>query len=161
MEWIEARVGALTVGITGVSAAGVGFLPAPEYAVEPPEPAAEAALTAHADQADVVILLAFQAIDEARRLAERDPRIDVVIDAFHHSEVVPPFTVGEAVWVKSSHETLALGELRLWIEGGRVVRALDRKIDLDPDIPGQRAMTDIAVQARQEIEAAERDLWGP
>jgi hypothetical protein len=161
VDWIEARVGGLNVGITGVSAASVGFLPAPEYAVEPPEPAAEAALAAHAETADVVIVLAFQAIDEARRIAERDPRVDVVIDAFHHSEVVPPFTVGEAVWVKSSHETLSLGELRLWIEEGRVVRALDRKIDLDPDIPGQRALADITVQARQEIEAVERELWGP
>ncbi|MFH1466711.1 MAG: hypothetical protein ABIO70_20160 [Pseudomonadota bacterium] len=160
-DWIGVQAGAHRVGITGISAAGVGFLPAPEYAVAPPAPAAEAALAAHADGADVVVLLAFQAIDEARQIAERNPRIDVVIDAFHHSEVVPPFTVGGAVWVKSSHETMALGELRLWLDDGHVVRALDRKIDLDPDIPGQRAMVDIAVQAHQEIEAAERELWGP
>jgi len=159
--WIDVHAGDLGVGITGITAAGVGFLPAPRYMVEPPESAADAVLDERAGQADVVVLLAFQAIEEARRLAERHPEIDVVVDAFHHSEVLPPFTVGQAIWVKTTHETLALGELRLWIEGGRIVRALDRKIDLDPDIPGQGAMVDLIVRAHEEIARTEEELWGP
>ncbi len=155
------EAGGLRVAITGITTPGVSFVPTPQYAVDPPEAAVEAVLEEIGGQADLVVLLAFQAIDEAKALAQRHPEISLVVDAFGHHESVPPFVVGRALWVKSAHQTQRLGELRLWLEDGRVTRALDRKVELDPDIPGHKELTDIMVQAHQEIEAKAREIWGP
>ncbi len=159
--WVEVQAGDLTVGVTGISTPGVAFVATPQYAVEPPERALEAVLGQMRGQVDMVVLLAFQAIDEARTLARKHPEITVVVDAYGHHESVPPFTVGNAIWVKSHHQTQRLGELRLWIEDGQVVKALDRKVELDPEIPGDDALTDIMVRAHQEIEAKAKEIWGP
>ncbi len=159
--WISAQAGDLVVGITGITAAGISFVPTPQYGIEPPVPAVEAVLEQMADEVDVVVLLAFQAIEEARALAEDHPEITVVVDAYHHHESVPPFLVGDAIWVKSHHQTQRLGELRLWVDQAGIDRALDRQIDLDPDIPGDTELTDIMVRARQEIELKAKELWGP
>lgn len=161
LPWVEVQAGALKVGITGITTPGVSFVPTPQYAVEPPGPALEAVLDDLRGEVDMVVLMAFQAIDDARTLARAHPEITVVVDAFGHHESVPPFTVGEAIWVKSHYQTQRLGELRLWIEDGQVVRALDRKVELDPDIPGDPALTDIMVRAHQEIEQKAREIWGP
>ncbi len=159
--WLKVQAGELTLGITGITTPGVSFVPTPQYAVEQPGPALEVVLDQMRGQVDLVVLLAFQTIDEARELAQDHPEISVVVDAFGHHESVPPFTVGEAIWVKSHHQTQRLGELRLWIEDGRVVQALDRKVELDPDIPGDAALTDIMVRAHQEIEQKAKEIWGP
>ena len=159
--WKRVQAGELTVGITGISTPGVSFVPTPQYGVEPPGPAVAAVLDQMRGEVDLVVLTAFQAIDEARAIAQKHPEITVVVDAFGHHESVPPFVVGSAIWVKSHHQTQRLGELRLWIEDGRVVRALDRQVELDPDIPGDKALTDIMVRAHQEIEAKAREIWGP
>jgi hypothetical protein len=158
--WIAVPAGELTVGVTGITNPGVSFVPTPQYTVSPPEPALEAALEEMRGQVDLVVLLAFQAIDEARSLARKHPEIGVVVDAYGHHESVPPFVVGEAIWVKSHHQTQRLGELRLWIEDGAIVRVVDRKVELDPDIPGDPELTDIMVRAHQEIEAKAKEIWG-
>jgi len=159
--WLMVQSGGLRVGVTGISTPGVSFVATPQYAVEPPGPAVEAVLDDMRGKVDLVVLMAFQAIDEARTLAKKHPEISVVVDAYGHHETVPPFTVGSAVWVKSHHQTQRLGELRLWVEDGQVVRALDRKVELDPDIPGDGELTDIMVRAHQEIELKAREIWGP
>jgi hypothetical protein len=159
--YVTVQAGDLTVAITGITTPGVSFVPTPQYAVEPPGPGVAAVLDELHGEADLIVLTAFQAIDEARRIASEHPEISVVVDAFGHHEAVPPFVVGGAIWVKSHHQTQRLGELRLWIEDGRIVRALDRQVELDPDIPGDKALTDIMVQAHQEIEQKAREIWGP
>ncbi len=159
-RWRLVQAGDLRVGITGLSTPGVSFVPTPEYIVEPPLPAAERVLAEMEGQVDMVVLLAFQAIPEARALAQDHPEITVVIDTHHHSESVPPFHVGEATWVKSTHQGRNLGELRLWIEDGGITRALDRKVELDPDIRGTPALDDTMVRAHQEIERKAREIWG-
>jgi len=160
-RYLTVQAGELTIAITGITTPGVAFVATPQYAVDPPGPAVEAVIEELRGEVDMVVLLAFQAIDDARSIAKKHPEITVVVDAFGHHESVPPFTVGEAIWVKSHHQTQKLGELRLWIDDGRIVKALDRKIELDPDIPGDAALTDIMVQAHQEIEAVAREIWGP
>ncbi len=160
-RWIEVEAAGLEIAITGITTPGVSFVPTPQYAISAPGPAVEAVLDELRGEVDLVVLLAFQAIDEARDLARQHPEISVVVDAYGHHETVPPFVVGEAIWVKSHYQTQQLGELRLWIEDGRVTRALDRKVELDPDIPGEPALTDIMVQAHQEIDQKAREIWGP
>jgi hypothetical protein len=51
---------------------------------------------------------------------------------------------------------MQLGELRLTVLDGRIVRALDRKIDLDDEIEGNAEDELLAEEARREIAAAAR-----
>jgi len=158
--WLLLERGGLRIGVTGITAAGVSFVPSPDYLVEPPVPAAEAVLAELAPQADLLVLLVYQAIAAARELAEAHPEIDVVIDAHQHYESIAPFLVGRAVWVKAQYQTQRLGELRLWMNGGDVERVLDRKIELDPDIPGDAQLNELMIQAHQEIDKKSREIFG-
>ena len=151
----------LTVAITGISTPGSPSVPLPEgtSAAEPLR-AARPVLEALRPQADVVVLLAYQAPEAARRLAA-DGLVDVIIDTDRHRERRAPFWQAGAVWVFSHEQTQRAGELRLRLDAeGRVVGAVDRKIDLDPAIPSARGVLTVAQAAQQEIEAAERALFG-
>jgi hypothetical protein len=85
--------------------------------------------------------------------------VDVVIDTNLHREFSAPFRVGDAVWVRSHIQTMRLGELRLGITDGQVTWAMDRKIDLDDEIPSSRDSLLIAQTAREELDALQRTLY--
>lgn len=159
-RWRVVERGSLTIGITGITRPAPSLVSGIPYDTTPPVPAAEGVLEEHANTVDLVILLAWNAIDAARRLAERRPEIDLVIEADHHNASIPPFRVGRAVWIKSAWETRRLGELHLWIEDGEIRRALDRRVDLDPEIPDDPEMLPLLQQARREIRARETELFG-
>jgi 2',3'-cyclic-nucleotide 2'-phosphodiesterase (5'-nucleotidase family) len=147
------HAGHLRVGITGLTAQGVTFVPTPAYAIADPLEAGRQALRELRKESDLVVLLSYQAADAARTLA-REGLADVVIDTNLHSSFDEPMQVGSAVWVRSSLMTMQLGELRLTIEDGRVVRATDRKIDLDDQVVGDPADEELAVEARSAITEA-------
>jgi 2',3'-cyclic-nucleotide 2'-phosphodiesterase (5'-nucleotidase family) len=147
--------GELRVAITGITSRGVTFVPTPAYAVEDPVEAGRATLRQLRQRSDLVVLLSYQAADAARTLA-REGLADVVIDTNLHSTFDEPLRVGRAVWVRSSLTTMQLGELRLTVLDGRIVQALDRKIDLDGEIAGNIEDELLADQARKDIAAATR-----
>ncbi len=89
--------------------------------------------------ADLHVLLAFEAREEARAIAEAFPELDVVVDTAHHQGFFEPVLVGQTIWVRSSYETQRLGELRLLRSGDGWELVRDRKVNLDdqiPDAPG-------------------------
>ena len=145
--------GNLRVAITGITARGVTFVPTPAYVVDDPVEAGRSTLRQLRQRSDLVILLSYQAADAARTLA-REGLADVVIDTNLHSTFDEPLRVGRAIWVRSSLTTMQLGELRLTLADGRIVQALDRKIDLDDEIVGNIEDELLADQARQAIVAA-------
>jgi len=147
--------GDLRVAITGITSRGVSFVPTPAYVVDDPVEAGRATLRQLRQRSDLVVLLSYQAADAARTLA-REGLADVVIDTNLHSTFDEPLRVGRAVWVRSSLTTMQLGELRLTVLDGRIVQAVDRKIDLDDEISGNVEDEMLAEQARQEIAAAAR-----
>jgi 2',3'-cyclic-nucleotide 2'-phosphodiesterase (5'-nucleotidase family) len=149
------EAGDLRVAITGITARGVSFVPTPSYVVEDPIEAGRAALRQLRQQSDLVVLLSYQAADAARVLA-REGLADVVIDTNLHSTFDEPQRVGRAIWVRSSLTTMQLGELRLTVLDGRIVQALDRKIDLDDEVEGNVEDELLAEEARREIAAAAR-----
>jgi 2',3'-cyclic-nucleotide 2'-phosphodiesterase (5'-nucleotidase family) len=147
--------GNLRVAITGITAPGVTFLSTPAYVVDDPVEAGRSTLRQLRQRSDLIVLLSYQAADAARTLA-REGLADVVIDTNLHSTFDEPLRVGRAIWVRSSLTTMQLGELRLTLADGRIVQALDRKIDLDDEIAGNVEDELLAKQARQEIAAATR-----
>ena len=151
--------GELTVGITGIAASGPAWMAPKGWTVEDPERAARRVLTEMQDQADIVVLMADELPDVARKLAE-DGLVDVVIDAWHHRSFTEPFRVGDAVWVRAHHGTMRVGELRAVITDGRIDRAVERNIDLDEAMPERPDIATVAEQARQELRRLERLTFG-
>jgi 2',3'-cyclic-nucleotide 2'-phosphodiesterase (5'-nucleotidase family) len=147
------EAGPRRVAITGITAPGVAFLPTPGFQTSDPVESGRRVLTELRGGADLVVLLSFQANDAARTLAE-EGLVDVVIDTNLHTTFDEPFRVGKAIWLRSHLETMRLGELRLWLEDGRIARALDRKIDLDDRIPSIPEDEALASEARVAVAAA-------
>lgn len=158
-RWVIVNRGGLRIGITGITAKGETLTQVPGYSVAAPARAG-AVLAELAEHADVIVLLAFQATDAARALAASHPQVDVVIDAHQHTEFMSPTYVNQAAWAYSHYQTHRAGELRLSLADGQVVGGVDRKIDLDPDMPDDRALLDLSRAARVELDAAQRALFG-
>ena len=151
-------VGGLSVGITGVSS-----LPSvlPEGAtVLPPTRGLLPVLDDLSTQSDLVVLLAWNA-PEAARVAARKGLVDVVIDAQGHTGRHPPVWVGETLWIRSPARTERLGELRLQIEGGRIVGALDRRIDLGPGAPEAPDLATLVTLAGEDVARIRGQVFSP
>jgi 2',3'-cyclic-nucleotide 2'-phosphodiesterase (5'-nucleotidase family) len=159
-RWVIVERGGRRVGITGITPNGTTLGDAAGYTIGDPA-AAGPVLDELAAQADVVVLLAYHAPDVARDLAKHHPGIDVVIDADQHRDFLEPARVGHAVWAFSHYETMRAGELRLSLADGAVRGALDRKIDLDPDMPDDPAIATIARQAKTAIDREQHRIYGP
>lgn len=157
-RWILLNRGGVRIGITGVTAIGTTLAAPAGYTLAPPE-AAGPTLDALAKEADVVVLLAYQATDAAKALAAAHP-VDVVIDAAMHRDYLDATYVGNAVWVANNFQTMRLGELRLDLTDGRVVGGLARHVDLDPDMPDDPALAALTKKARAELDAAQQALYG-
>ncbi|MCB9744459.1 MAG: hypothetical protein H6740_17810 [Alphaproteobacteria bacterium] len=151
----------LRIGVVGVTSLGstlgeVGGL----RVVDGYRPAKEA-LLALAPQVDLLVLLSYQSTDIARALVEAVPELDVVIDTGTYRSFDAPILLGETIWVRSHYQTMRLGELRLLRrEDGGWALGLDRKIDLDPEVPDAPELEALMQAARDEIEATQRELFG-
>ncbi|MEZ5397924.1 MAG: hypothetical protein R2724_34870 [Bryobacterales bacterium] len=144
-------VDGLRVAVTGVSRDGLQSMqPALRGPVAAPVPAVRALLPELAD-ADVVVVLAFEVPREVPALAAL-PGVDVVIEAADYDERWPAVAEGDAVWVRSLAGGVRAGELRLWVEDGRVVRAVDRQVPLDDTLAGAPRLK--RLQALQEAATA-------
>ena len=162
---------ALRIAVVGISTPGVAFIDTPGFDRTDPFESGKAAIRDVADDTDVVVLLAYSAQEAARRLAldpEVGPHIDVVVDTGLHREVYPTIRVGHAVWVRSHFQTMRVGELRLGLESGegadsagtRVAWAVERKVDLDPSMPDRADLAALEAQARADIDAAQKLVFG-
>jgi len=153
--------GGVTVGVTAITQQGMTFVMTPDYTITDPVAGGRAALESMKGEADVLVLMAFQAPEAAKALAEEFPELDIVVDVNMHREFYEPFTINNAVWVRSHYQTQRLGELRLRLDGGDVIGVLDRKIDLDPQVPDQSELMGLVKQARKELAAVQEELYGP
>ncbi len=154
-------VGNLTVGITGVTANGITFLPTPQYRVADPVENGVQALKEMADTADVLVLLVFEATDAVEQILAQVPQMDlVVVETRMFRDFTPPMQRGGAIVTRSHFQTQRLGELRLAVgeDGISVVR--DRKIDMDPEVPDDPALMSLLLEARGELEVIQAELFG-
>jgi len=155
---IDVERGKRRYAVVGITSLGTSFSSNPRYSVTEPVPAAEKVLAGLDGRP--VILLAWNAIDDARKLAQKHAEIRVIVDAAQHREAIEPFQVGHAIWVRSWFETQRAGELRLWFREEAVDRAFDRKVDLDPIIPDDPVIAAIQKSADREIRAKQKEMYG-
>ena len=69
--------------------------------------------------------------------------------------------VGETLWIRSPARTERLGELRLQIEEGRIVGALDRRIDLGPGAPEAPDLSTLVTLAGQDVARVRAQVFSP
>ncbi len=150
----------LRVGVTGITREDITFVPTPDYRVGDPVQEAISVLRELAPQVDLLVLLAYRTTEEARLIAEEVPELDLVINTAMHRELYDPLVVGHSLWLRSHYQTMRLGELRVTTADGAITAYLDRKIDLDPEVPDEAGLATLSREARGELEKVQAELFG-
>jgi hypothetical protein len=68
--------------------------------------------------------------------------------------------VGDAFWVRSHTQGMRLGELHLGENDTGQSWAFDRKIDMDASLPDEERLHAMDEQAKAELKALDRALFG-
>ncbi|MCB9763194.1 MAG: hypothetical protein H6739_25685 [Alphaproteobacteria bacterium] len=159
-RWRIVERGGLKIGVTGITARGATLGETGGLRVEDPYAPGLAALQELAPQVDLLVLMAYQSPEIARDLAAAVPELDVVIDTAMHRSFYEPVVVGDALWLRSHYQTMRLGELRLARADDGWALVVDRRIDLDPEVPDAPEMAALVTASRDELEAVQKALYG-
>lgn len=153
------EVDGLRVALTGVSVEGMTFIQPEGYTYAHPVEALRTLVPTLRAQADFVVVLAFDAGPLATEIARLDG-IDLLVEGGGFAERYDPFFENGTLWVRSHDQTMRLGEVRMALdETHRVRGAVDRKIDLDTQIPDERELARLNAMATAAIEEARATLF--
>lgn len=148
--------GKLRIGITGVCeqapSEGTG------YVWRDPATALKEVLPELKKQADVVVVLAYLPLDQAKTLASELEGVDVMIVGHTQPSLLTLETVGETALVVNNYETKALGELRAYVTGDGKRTYGSRFILLDATIPSEPNALKIVKDAKAAVEEARRSM---
>jgi 2',3'-cyclic-nucleotide 2'-phosphodiesterase (5'-nucleotidase family) len=158
--YVVLPAGDLKVAVTGIAPIGTAWLQPEGYAFGDPLAALQDVVPKMAADADLVVVLV-DGIPDVEKLIHRVPGIDVLIEAGDFHERYDPFDVDGTVWVRTHAQTMRLGELRLVVRDGRVVGALDRKIELDDAVPEDPALVRLTRDAADDVAAVQQRVFGP
>lgn len=151
------NVNGLRVAVTGVTGDGLRHMRPRSWTVE--DPVERLLALVPTLDADVIVVLGYAVGPLAPRIAAI-PGVDVLIEADAFEGRYPPEVVGDALWVRSRFRTEQLGELRLTLDEGRIVAAVDRKIDLDWAIRPTTVMRRVERRADRDIHEALVSIYG-
>jgi 2',3'-cyclic-nucleotide 2'-phosphodiesterase (5'-nucleotidase family) len=151
----RAPKGKLRIGITSFSEPGPGEETG--YVWRDPLAAAKEILPKLRKQVDVVIVLAYLPIEQAKQLAqENQDTIDVVVAGHVQPFLLPVEKVGNVNFVVNNYETKFLGELRMYFGKDGERWFTNRFITLDDKVPDQPDAAKIAEEAKAAIETVRR-----
>lgn len=148
-----------TVAVTGVTHWAKAYLQPEE--LEPLDPVASlvALLPELREKADVVVVMTYGLGRRVKEVVELD--VDVVVEADGLGTLYDPVFQDGTVLVRSHDQTQILGELRLTFDDGTLVRAWDRRIDLDGDLRWPRRWRRRYRRAHADVRAVQEGLFGP
>lgn len=114
------RVGEIDLQIVGVAGRGarIGFPPV-------------------ADEGPILLVLAHDIDGDAAALVREVPGVDLLVEADQFVEGSGNLGDADTVWVRAPADGMRVGELRLWVVDGRIVRVVRREVDLDASIPSR------------------------
>jgi hypothetical protein len=135
-RWSHRVAGGVAVAVTSVSGAGMAHVQ-PEGNVWPDPVLALREALAGVNESDLVVVLGYD-LPDPEGVASL-PGVDVLVEARRDELPVPAAAVGDAIWVRAARGGW-LGELRLWVEEGHVVAAVDRHLPLVAELPEDRAL---------------------
>ncbi len=105
-------------------------------------------------KADVIIVLSHIGFSEDRELARRVNGITAIIGGHSHTRVVNPPVINNTLIVQAWEHAKDLGELDLYVEGRKVVRAEERLIDISPaEGAGDPAVKRIVEKYEKKVDA--------
>jgi len=146
----------LRIGITGVCeqapSEGTG------YVWRDPAIALKEVLPELRKQADVVIVLAYLPLDQAKALAAELEGIDVMVVGHTQPSLLTLETVGNTAVVVNNYETKALGELRAYVTGDGKRTYSSRFIYLDASVPSEPNALKLVKEAKAAVEEARRSM---
>ena len=148
-----------TIGITGITGPGATMADTSAYPIAPAE-SATAVLAELVSRVDVVVLMGWQANEALRFLQKAVPGIDVILDSGLYADALPPVFQLGAAWAFSEYQMVRAGELRLRLDGGRVLGGVDRHVDLDAAVPDDPVIAAIARDARLDLDRVQKELYG-
>lgn len=158
-KWVVVERAGVRVGVTGVTAE-VATMAAPgPYKMAPISEVAPV-LRELATVADVVVLLAWNVEAELPTLLKSASGVDIVVQSGLFTEGPQGKSAYGAVWTTSVFQGVQAGELRLDLDGGEVIGALDRRVDLDDMVPPRRDVDLLMVDAKRAIDAIQRAAYG-
>lgn len=158
-RWVIVERGGQRVGITGISGPAASMADTSAYPMTPADSVAPT-LRELAPQVDVLVLLAWDANEAVRTLVKAVPEIDVVIDAGLYTDAMPAVLLRSTLWAFAEYQLVRAGELRLDLEDGRIIGAVDRHVDLDSAVPRSAAITRIERDARAAIDRVQAEMYG-
>ncbi|OYT70345.1 MAG: hypothetical protein CFK52_11435 [Chloracidobacterium sp. CP2_5A] len=148
--------GKLRIGITGVCeqapSEGTG------YVWRDPATALKEVLPELKKQAEVIVVLAYLPLDQAKALAAELEGIDVMIVGHMQPSLLALENVGGAALVVNNYETKALGELRAYFADDGKRSYGSRFILLDASIPSEPNALKIVKEAKSAVEEARRSM---
>jgi hypothetical protein len=153
------RVGDLVIGVTGIAGPSLSALEPEGFDYEPDVHASLDRVMPKLAAADLVVVLAYDIGREARSIAQRSD-VDVLLEAGTFESRFEPFVEGDTIWLRSRNQTKRLGELRLWLDDERIVRAVDRRIDLDDRIPSDKELAELRDGQTVDTDRVRVELFG-
>ena len=151
--------GGVRVGFTGLSGEAPSMADLAPYSIRP-SAAAKDVIEELRAKVDVLVILSWTPTGSSvanpyRKLA------DVVIDANQLPETLDAVLEKGTLTVFPAFQGVRATEVRLDIDNKKVVGALDRAVDLDSAVPSPPAIASVTAEARREIDALKKELYGP
>ncbi|MSQ02582.1 MAG: hypothetical protein EXR71_11960 [Myxococcales bacterium] len=159
VRYVIVERGGRTIGITGITGPAASMADTSAYPIAPAE-SATGVLAELVGRVDVVVLMGWQANGALRFLQKAVPGIDVILDSGLYADALPPVFQQGAAWTFSEYQMVRAGELRLRLDGGRVLGGVDRHIDLDAAVPDDPVIAKIAREARLDLDRVQTELYG-
>lgn len=146
--------GKLRVGVTGVSeqapSDGTG------YVWRDPKKALQEVLPELRKKSDLVIVLAYLPVEDAKKLAAETPEADAFVVGYTQPFALPIEAVDKVQVVVNNYETKFMGDLRVHFGKDGEKSYTNRFIALDTLIPDEPEAAKLASEAKQAIDAARR-----
>lgn len=122
---------------------------------DPAEALAEALPKARAE-ADLVVVLAYMSADAAGQLAAKvGPQADAFVVSGPQARDAEPTPDAAPRMLFARYQTRKLGELRLFFDGGRLARAVNRYVTLDDQLPKDPVAARMAAEAKEAVKQAQ------
>lgn len=107
-------------------------------------------------KADLVVVLAYMATDAAQQLAAKaGDKVDAFIVSGPRARDAEPAVDAAPRMVYARYQTRQLGELRLFFEGKKLAKVVNRYVTLDDELPKDPVAAQMALEAKEAIKKAQ------
>lgn len=151
--------GGVRIGFTGLSGEAATMADLAPYVIRPVKDAAAAIAELRA-KVDVLVILSWS----PSGTSVADPfrgEADIVVDARMLPETLEAAYERGTITVFPAFQGVRASELRLDIEDKKIAGALDRAVDLDSAVTQPVALASVSAEAKREIDAKKKELYGP